>query len=226
MAEVGRDWWRSRQAADRWRRRVPRRGALAPQPRRPDQLDRLQGRTRLHVEPDPVSFFDCSHRSLARSPHQRGGQGEAGADGRHAREDEPEPAGDHREGAYRPEAGEGGSGRIADLRHRGGGPGLRQERAHRLGRLGRTAEDQPADERDDPPGEGDEERQGVTGGADHDRGHGGQHRRRGGGEQHGHSQQVDERHRAATLFGQRFEHAHESLWARNRQVGRLRDLRW
>ena len=39
-------------------------------------------------------------------------------------------------------------------------------------------------------------------------------------------QQVDERHRAATLFGQRFEHAHESLWARNRQVGRLRDLRW
>jgi hypothetical protein len=115
--------------------------ALAPQARRPDQPDRLQRRPRLDVEAHPVALLDRGDRPLAGPPGERRGEREARADRRDAREDEPEPARDHGEGADRPESGQGCAHRVANLRQRGRHPGLGENRGHRLGGAARPAQD-------------------------------------------------------------------------------------
>jgi MFS family permease len=137
-----------------------RRGAVAVQPGRADQPQRLQGRRGLDVEAHPVAFLDRRDRRLAPAPHERDQDRVAGADRSHLR---PHPAGaaDHeREHAHGPEAQEGDPGRALG-RQAGGRARSGEHTCHRLGGPRRAAEIEAERRRDQPPSAGDRERHGV-----------------------------------------------------------------
>ena len=178
---------------DRWRRR----GALkdvSPQAGRADQLDGLEGRRGLDVEPDPVALLDRGDSLLAAAPGEGNTDRVARANGGHLGPDPGEPGGDEGEGADRPEPLErdpaGALGGEARRRAR------RSERGrHRLAGPRRAPQTRAADCGDGPPGARDDQRDGVAVLVrDHD-GDRPQRRRHPGDEQNGDPQEVAEQHR-------------------------------
>jgi MFS family permease len=177
----------------RWRRRRGARVDIPPQPRRADQLDGLEGRRGLDVEPDPVALLDRGDSLLAPSPGESDSDGVAGADGRDLRPDPREAGGDQGEGADRPEPLErdparalGGEARRRPRRGERGG--------HRLAGPRRAPKQRAADCGDGPPGARDDQGDVVgvlVGDHDGDRPEG---RRHAGDEQDGDSQEVAEKH--------------------------------
>ena len=146
-------------AGSGWRLRTRR--AVAVEPGRTDQLDRLEGRRGLDVEADAVALLDRQHGGLAATPEQRDQDRVAGADAGYLR---PDPAGNprcERKCADRPKAAEGDSRRRLG-RQAGRGSRRGQGASHRLAGPVRAAEGKARRRRDQPPASGDEQRQRLT----------------------------------------------------------------
>jgi len=177
----------------RWRLRGRR--AVAIQARGADQPDGLERRRGLDVEPNPVAILDRGDRSLAAAAEQRRDDREAGADRSDLRPDEARAAGCQGEGPERPQPPECDPCRALD-RQGGRGARTREHARDRLRRARRAAEQGAGRRGEDPPAEGDGDRElvGVAiGDDDRDRAERG---RDGGGEQGAAPKQVAERHQS------------------------------
>jgi len=175
----------------RWR--VPGRGAVAGEPRRPDQLDRAEGRRGLDVEPDPVPLLDRGDGLVAAAPGQRDQDRVAGADGGDLRPDPGEAGADEREQPDRPQPLKRDPARALDRQarrrsRRGEHPG------HRLSGPGRAAPGRAQDAGDHPPRAGNDQGRVVAVLVGDDHRDGAERRRHPGDEQDRRAQQVTEEH--------------------------------
>jgi MFS family permease len=145
-ASDGRRWW--------WR--VSWRRPVAAETRGADELDGLEGRRGLDVEPNAVALLDRRDGGFAPAPGERNENGVAGTDGRDLRPDPGQTGGDHGEGADRPQPHERDSSRALG-REAGRGPCRGQRPTHRLGRPRRAPKEEADRNGDDPPRGGDNE---------------------------------------------------------------------
>ena len=155
------------------RGRVPAGGPVPAQARCPDEPHRLKGRAGLDVEADAVALLDRGHGPLAGAQGQRGGEREPGRRRPRRRE---EDARARRPRARRPPAATGARARRGPgCRWAASGSfGLGQQRAHRVGRARRPAQEETDPHRDRPPDGGDDQRPGVVVAVGGDHGDGGQ----------------------------------------------------
>jgi MFS family permease len=138
---------------DGWRRGwLGARGAVAVQARAADQLDGAQGRGRLDVEADAVTFLDSGDGVLAAAPQQRHQDRVAGADHRHLRPEDPRDPHQDREGGDRPQTLEHDPA-CADRRQAGRGASRRERRGHLVTRAGAGSEHETGCRGDRPPRE-------------------------------------------------------------------------
>jgi MFS family permease len=179
---------------DGWRRRRRARLDVSAKAGRADELDGLEGRRGLDVEPDPVALLDRGDSLLAAAPGEGDADGVSSSDRGDLRPDPGEAGRDEGERAHRPEPLERDLARALDGEARRGT--RRRERAgHRLPGSRRTAKQRAADCGDGPPGARDDQGHVVAVlVGDHD-GDGAQRRRHSGDEQDGDPQQVAEQHR-------------------------------
>src|ERR1700760_2081186 len=130
--------------------------AVAAQAGGADELDRAQGGVGDDEEADAVALLDRLHGGLAGVPGEGDDQGVAGADDRDAGEEEAEAAGDDRGDGDRPEPLEGDpTGRRGG--EGGGGAGAGEWGADVLPGALRPPQPEADDDRDRPPGDGDDD---------------------------------------------------------------------
>src|SRR3984957_17090564 len=97
---------------------VPRSGGavqleeVGAEARRADELDGLQGRSPLDIEPGAIAFLDRGHGRCLAPPGQRPDDRESGRDRRDLRQDQAGCAGAQREQQQRPQAVEHRAGRV------------------------------------------------------------------------------------------------------------------
>jgi MFS family permease len=141
-----------------WRRRLAARGAVAVETGGAQELDGLERRGGLDVEPNAVALLDRRDGALAAAPGERDTDSEAGADRRHLRL---EPAGgpnQEREGAHRPQAQERDPARAL-RRQAGGGAGACEQSRGRLRRAVRSSQPDSDHGAGEPPHRGERERE-------------------------------------------------------------------
>src|ERR1700760_1508908 len=130
-------------------------GAVAAESRGADELDRFEGAAGDDEEADAVALLDRLDGRLAGVPGEADDEGVAGADDRDAGEEEAEAAGDDRGEGDRPEAlDRDPGGRLGGE----GGGGFRpgERRPDVIAGALRPPQPEAEDQRDRPPGEGDD----------------------------------------------------------------------
>lgn len=178
----------------RWGR-LERRRAVAEQAGGADQPHRLEGRARLDVEPDPVALLDRRDGGLAPAPRQRREDRVARPDPGHLGPHPTGGSGGDREHGDRPQPRERDPRRSLG-RQAGRGARARERSRDGRGRALRAAEHDARQRGDEPPSEGEPERErvGLAVGDEH----GDRAERRGDGacEQGGDTQQIAEQHQS------------------------------
>ena len=176
----------------RWRRLRAWR-PVAVQAWGPDQLQGLEGGTRLDVEADAVAVLDRGDGRLVSAPQERDADREAGSDRGDLGPDPTRDSAADREDGDRPQPQErdpsGALGRQA-----GGGPRRREHRSDRLRRARRAPQKQAGECGEEPPRARDDQRRRIPVAVGDDDADGTEDRSDAGDEQHRHAKQIAVEH--------------------------------